>query len=498
MPAAASAASRRPSRSPGAASRRELLERSDFSEETGAGIQLGPNATRALARPRRARGDQRPRFKPEAISIYDGLTGRKLTSLPLGKRAEQRYGAPYLTLHRADLHAGLRAAAESLASVTLRPGFEVSAVDTQGADIAVRGIDGSEANGAALVGADGLWSAVRPLIAPAASLRFTGATAWRTLLPRADLPAPFDASEVGLWLGPRAHLVHYPVRGGADLNVVAVTEGGAALQGWNQTGSAETLLAGFTGWSKEARSLLQRAAAWRSWSLYGLTGLRRFADGRIALLGDAAHPVLPYLAQGAALAIEDAVTLAETVAASARRPGAGLSPLRGTPPAARRRRPAPFASLRPHLSFRRALAAGAQSRARTAKRRCRPRRSRLALRHAALNGYGLSFLSLFEMAFDRRQDVRGELLQRLVFPSLGIFVEQVRGLFVRLDLLLDVERVERLGLRRGQSIEHALLRVGELGRQRHGELLGLDDALQFLGRLAVRLDHMPAERLDRL
>ena len=90
--------------------------------------------------------------KPEAVAIYDGLTGRKLTSLPLGKSVEDRYGAPYLTLYRADLHAGLRAAAESLPSVTLRPGFEVSAVDTQGADIAVRGIDGSEANGAALVG----------------------------------------------------------------------------------------------------------------------------------------------------------------------------------------------------------------------------------------------------------------------------------------------------------------------------------------------------------
>ena len=294
----------------------EVLERSRFSEETGAGIQLGPNATRALAALGVLEAIGARAFKPDAIAIYDGLTGRKLTSLPLGKSVEDRYGAPYLTLHRADLHAGLRAAAESLASVTLRPGFEVSAVDTQGADISVRGIDGSEANGAALVGADGLWSAVRPLIAPAASLRFTGATAWRTLLPREDLPAPFNASEVGLWLGPRAHLVHYPVRGGADLNVVAVTEGGAALQGWNQTGSAETLLAGFTGWSKDSRSLLQRAAAWRSWSLYGLTGLRRFSDGRIALLGDAAHPVLPYLAQGAALAIEDAVTLAETVAAS--------------------------------------------------------------------------------------------------------------------------------------------------------------------------------------
>ncbi len=177
-------------------------------------------------------------------------------------------------------------------------------------------LTGSEAKGAALVGADGLWSTVRPLIAPAASLRFTGATAWRTLLPRAELPAPFNASEVGLWLGPRAHLVHYPVRGGSDLNVVAVIEGGAALQGWNQTGSAETLLAGFTRWTKDSKSLLERATGWRSWSLYRLTGLRRFSEGRIALLGDAAHPVLPYLAQGAALAIEDAVTLADTIAAS--------------------------------------------------------------------------------------------------------------------------------------------------------------------------------------
>ena len=243
----------------------------------------------------------------------------------------------------------------------------------------VRGIDGSEANGAALVGADGLWSAVRALIAPAASLRFTGATAWRTLLPREDLPAPFNASAVGLWLGPRAHLVHYPVRGGADLNVVAVTEGGAALQGWNQTGSAETLLAGFTGWSKDSRSLLQRAAVWRSWSLYGLTGLRRFGDGRIALLGDAAHPVLPYLAQGAALAIEDAVTLAETVAAS---PG---DPAQAFRRYAERRRPRASGVQRLSRRFGRIYHFGGLLRLarnlvlRTAKRRCRPRRSRLAL-----------------------------------------------------------------------------------------------------------------------
>ena len=293
----------------------EVLERSRFTEETGAGIQLGPNATRALAALGVLEAISARAFLPDAIAIYDGLTGRKLTSVPLGTRAENRYGAPYLTLHRADLHAGLRAAAESLAPVTLRPSFDVSAADTQGSDVLVRSTEGSEAKGVALVGADGLWSTLRPLIAPAASLRFTGATAWRTLLPRAELPAPFNASEVGLWLGPRAHLVHYPVRGGSDLNVVAVIEGGAALQGWNQTGSAETLLAAFTRWTKDSKSLLERATSWRSWSLYRLTGLRRFCEGRIALVGDAAHPVLPYLAQGVALAIEDAVTLADTIAA---------------------------------------------------------------------------------------------------------------------------------------------------------------------------------------
>jgi 2-polyprenyl-6-methoxyphenol hydroxylase-like FAD-dependent oxidoreductase len=294
----------------------EVLERSRFTEETGAGIQLGPNATRALAALGVLEAIATRAFRPEAIAIYDGLTGRKLTSLPLGKSVEDRYRAPYLTLHRADLHAGLRTVAESLVPVTLRPGFEVAAVDTQGGDVLVRGTDGDQVNGAALVGADGLWSTLRSLIAPAASLRFTGATAWRTLLSRENLPFPFNSSEVGLWLGPRAHLVHYPVRGDSDLNVVAVTEGGAALQGWNQTGSAETLLAGFIGWTKDSNSLLERAAGWRSWSLYRLTSLHRFSEGRLALVGDAAHPVLPYLAQGAALAIEDAITLAETITVS--------------------------------------------------------------------------------------------------------------------------------------------------------------------------------------
>jgi len=298
----------------------EVLERSRFTEETGAGIQLGPNATRALAALGVLKLIEPHAFRPEAIVIYDGLSGRKLTSMPLGRSAEDRYGAPYLTLRRADLHAGLHAAAASTAHATLGPGFDVTAINAHSIDVTVRAADGGETKGASLIGADGLWSTVRALVSPAARLRFGGATAWRTRLPRGNLPAPFDDPVVGLWLGPGTHLVHYPVSGGDDLNVVAVTEGGAERQGWNQSGSSGTLLAGFTRWAEDSKSLLERAESWRSWSLYRLTSLSHWSDGPIALLGDAAHPVLPFLAQGAALAIEDALTLAACLAERPRDP----------------------------------------------------------------------------------------------------------------------------------------------------------------------------------
>jgi 2-polyprenyl-6-methoxyphenol hydroxylase-like FAD-dependent oxidoreductase len=295
----------------------EILERSHFAEETGAGIQLGPNATRALRALGALDAIGRDAFRPEAIVIHDGVTGRKLTAMPLGAAAEERYGAPYLTLRRADLHAGLRAALAGETGAALRTGFDVSTIDTQGSDgVVARATDGAKANGACLIGAGGLWSALRARISPGANLRFAGATAWRTQIPRATLPARFAEPVVGLWIGPRAHLVHYPVGGGADLNVVAVTMGGSGRQGWSRPGDAANLLASFAPWTKEAKSLLERANAWRGWSLYRLTGLERWSAGRLTLLGDAAHPVLPYLAQGAALAIEDGLALAACLASA--------------------------------------------------------------------------------------------------------------------------------------------------------------------------------------
>jgi 2-polyprenyl-6-methoxyphenol hydroxylase-like FAD-dependent oxidoreductase len=288
-----------------------VLERSSFTEESGAGIQLGPNATRVLRSLGVLQAIEPLAFRPEALLIFDALSGRKLATVPLGPAIEERHGAPYLTLHRADLHTGLLETCKTLGTVTLRPGFNFVSADDVGDTIVARDGNGDEIAGGLLIGADGLWSKLRTIVAPNAHPSFVGATAYRTMLPREALPSVFAAPIVGLWLGPDAHLVHYPVRGGKELNIVAVTKGGDEAQGWNAPADPSILLSRFTFWSKDSKSLLEMATGFRRWSLYRVPRLRHWSQGRIALLGDAAHPALPYLAQGAALAIEDAMTLRE-------------------------------------------------------------------------------------------------------------------------------------------------------------------------------------------
>ncbi len=301
-----------------ALARRELsstvLERSSFAEETGAGIQLGPNATRALREFGVLEAIEAHAFRPEALELFDGLSGHELATMPLGRAIEDRHGSPYLTLLRADLHAALLQACLDQPLIELKPRFEVTTVEEHQAILTASATTGKVAEGSILVAADGLWSILRARTVPHAAPRFAGHTAWRALLPRASLPSSFDASVVGLWLGPGAHLVHYPVRGGKELNLVAMVEGGSAERGWGRRRDRAALLARFAHWAEAPRALLEMAEDWRAWSLYRLPPLRRWSAGRIALLGDAAHPVLPFLAQGAALAIEDAVTLAASLA----------------------------------------------------------------------------------------------------------------------------------------------------------------------------------------
>jgi 2-polyprenyl-6-methoxyphenol hydroxylase-like FAD-dependent oxidoreductase len=291
-----------------------VIERSSFADQTGAGIQLGPNATAVLRELGVLDRIKDRIFRPEALVIFDAVTGERLTSMPLGGAIEKAYGAPYLTLHRSDLHTGLIAACRKLWNVELLENTPATGVGGFDDRVVVTTDRRRSWEGSCLVAADGLWSEVRQRIAPGTSLRFAGATAWRALHLRLSIAAPFDAPIVGLWLGSRAHLVHYPVLGGAALNVVVIVESAEVHSDWTKEADPSPLMERVENWAKPVRELMAQASSWRCWSLYRLSSLRKWHDGRIILIGDAAHPVLPYLAQGAALAVEDAAALAASLA----------------------------------------------------------------------------------------------------------------------------------------------------------------------------------------
>ena len=175
------------------------------------------------------------------------------------------------------------------------------------------GAEGTKVEDGSLIAADGLWSRLRQRIAPRADLRFSGATAWRALLPREQAPAPFDASEVGLWLGPWSHLVHYPVRAGSLINIVGIVHDEWNETGWTAAGDRNEILRHFArwAWSEKARALIAIPERWLKWALYDRREPFRGTKVPVTLIGDAAHPMLPFLAQGASMAIEDAVVVAD-------------------------------------------------------------------------------------------------------------------------------------------------------------------------------------------
>ena len=291
-----------------------LLERQSVLAEAGAGIQIGPNGVKALAALGLREAVEAVAFRPAGLAIRQGATGALMTTLPWGEVAEKRYGAPFLTLLRTELQAGLLPAVRAQPGIELVTGFEVAGVVQVGDTVSARSSDGRMANGAALVGADGLWSGVRGQITPdpggSGKPLPTGYAAYRAVVARENLQAPFDKPEVGIWLGRAAHVVHYPVCGGDQLNLVVVIQDGAPTEDWDGQGRLGDIAPHLSKWSANLQNLLARAAGWRRWTLCDLPPLARWSEGRVGLIGDAAHPVLPFLAQGAVMALEDAVVLA--------------------------------------------------------------------------------------------------------------------------------------------------------------------------------------------
>jgi salicylate hydroxylase len=232
--------------------------------------------------------------------------------------AEGRWGAPYLVVHRADLQRVLLEAIARESSIRLQTGAAVAGFASGENSVAVaieQGVVRLKAAGDCLIGADGVRSFVRQRLG-ADSARFSGRTAWRATVDAARAPAAMRHEETTLWLGCKAHLVHYPLRGGAIINVVAIVDEDFCPDGadfWSSPGDRSFLETRFSGWAEPARKLLRAAPDWRKWPLFDCNPITSWVAGRVALMGDAAHPMLPFLAQGAALAIEDAGALGEVL-----------------------------------------------------------------------------------------------------------------------------------------------------------------------------------------
>lgn len=299
-----------------------LLEQSAAFGEIGAGLQLGPNATRVLAEWGLSDALQACAAFPEALQVRDAHRGSDLGQLRLGAMALARYGQPYATLHRADLHALLLAAVQEHGRTELRLNARLASFADTPAGVNVLLEEGSALDGNALLGCDGLWSRVRSQLLGQQAARVSGHLAYRGMVRTADLPAALRANVVTAWLGPRMHVVHYPVRGGEWMNVVAVVHGvlgaghagepGADPRSWMHEARAADLQRALGPACADLLSMVDAVPEWSLWALNdrpAMTGSREHAQGRVALVGDAAHPLRPYLAQGAAMAIEDAWTI---------------------------------------------------------------------------------------------------------------------------------------------------------------------------------------------
>jgi len=289
-----------------------LFERAQAFSEVGAGIQMGPNVTRILREWGLLAGGLASQVvAPARLRARDGVDGRELGVLELGEAIARRHGAPYLTVHRADLQTALLRAAGEAGARLHAACRVVQAFESNGSVLLRSTCVAEEVEGEALVVADGVWSGLRPLVADDGPARPTGHLAYRGLVRQSDLPPGLRSQEVTVWLAPRMHLVTYPVRGGEWLNVVCVVEGShpGDPREWDHLASQAQLDAALGPVCAQVRERVAAVGDWRLWVLHDrdpVASADALVRGRIALLGDAAHPMRPYLAQGAGMAIEDA------------------------------------------------------------------------------------------------------------------------------------------------------------------------------------------------
>lgn len=291
-----------------------VFEQARQLREVGAGLQLSPNATGPLRRLGLGGHLDRVAVRPAAIEMRGYADGRPRGRTPLGAEAERRYGAPYLTVHRADLHRGLL---DRLPPGTVHLGRRCVALDGEPDRVTLRFADGGTHTADVVVGADGIHSVVRGLLVDDEP-RFCGQVVYRGLAPAERLAHLVREPKVLVWLGPGQHLVCYPISGGTLVNVVASTPGQWRAESWTAPGRVEDLAGSYADWHDDARQVLTATDTVTRWALHDRDPVGAWSRGRITLAGDAAHPMLPFGAQGANQAVEDAVVLAGCLAGRTR------------------------------------------------------------------------------------------------------------------------------------------------------------------------------------
>lgn len=289
-----------------------VLEQSAAFGEIGAGIQLGPNIFRMFELLGLTEAINRVAYFPPGLGMNDVRTGERVVRVPLDV-ARATYGYPYGVIYRADIHDVFLDACKAIPGVTLRTGCKVEGYTQDGQGVTVQLAGGETLRADALIGADGLWSRVRQSVVGDGKPRVSGHIAYRAVLRREDVPAHLWSDDVLLWGGEKTHLVHYPLRRGELFNLVAVFHSNKYDEGWNTFGDTAELNERFAEAVPQVRELLQKIETWKMWVLCDREPVANWSDGRVTLLGDAAHPMLQYLAQGAGQAIEDAVVLGEAL-----------------------------------------------------------------------------------------------------------------------------------------------------------------------------------------
>ncbi|MGE0034321.1 MAG: 3-hydroxybenzoate 6-monooxygenase [Xanthobacteraceae bacterium] len=302
-----------------------VLEQAAEFREIGAGIQLGPNVFKAFERLGLKDAVMADVHVPPAMEMRDALSGQLVTRIPLDTpEFKERFKQPYAVIHRHDIHGVFLRACQGNNLITLENNRTVTDFEQDDEGVTVTLESGEQVPGRALVGCDGMWSKVREKVVGDGKPNVSGHIAYRAVLKRDEVPADLWNPDVVLWAGPRTHLVTYPLRRGEIYNLVAVFHSKRYVEGWNTEANASDLWEHFKGQRPEVMRMLERIETWRMWVLCDREPVKDWSQGRVTLLGDAAHPMLQYLAQGACMATEDAVALADRVAEKPDEPAAAF------------------------------------------------------------------------------------------------------------------------------------------------------------------------------